>query len=95
MLTCALSLCNVTSQRHAEDRIITEQESDMVAKMIEEKADLLATEMEMEYSLESARREGQNPASTLISHWRFNEEGTHYKLAQYLREMGLTHVSNM
>ena len=56
----------------------------------------MAREMEMEYSLEAAKRDPKqhtSPEYTLISDWVIYEKGTRYKLAEHLRGAGLTNVS--
>lgn len=58
----------------------------------------MAREMDMEYSLEAAKRGPKQHVSTeytLISDWVIYEKGTRYKLAEHLRGAGLTEVSTM
>ena len=50
----------------------------------------LAWEMEVEYDPKEA-----HPEYAMISDWEFYEKGTSHKLAQHLREAGLTRVSTM
>ena len=50
----------------------------------------LAREMEVEYSLDET-----NPEYAMISDWITHEKGTRYKLAEHLREAGLTRISTM
>ena len=73
-------------------------ERENVAKEIEGYASHLARVMEMEYSLEDTKRDPNqhsNPAFTLISDYVMREEGTRFKLAEYLRETGFTRASIM
>ena len=48
----------------------------------------LAREMEVEYDPEEA-----NPEYAMISDWVMYEKGTRYKLAEHLREAGLSRLS--
>lgn len=54
--------------------------------------------MEMEYSLEAAKRDPiqrSSPEYALISDWVIYERGTRYKLADHLRGAGLMNASKM
>lgn len=73
-------------------------EIENIARKIEGRASLLASEMEMEYSFESAERGPSrciSPEYALISDWVIYDKGTRYKLAEHLREAGFTEVSTM
>ena len=67
-----------------------------VAETIEGNGDNLAIVMEMEYSLDAARRDPNkcdSPEYTLISDYFLYEEKNRYKLAEYLKEAGYTDAS--
>ena len=75
-------------QGHVEDGKPTKTEIENIAKRIEGNASHLAREMEMEYNHSS-------PEYTLISDWVVYGNGTRYKLAEHLRNAGLTEASTM
>ena len=82
----------LTLQPDIEDGKPTKSEIDNVAKELKIRGGTgdLAREMEVEYDLKEP-----NPEYAMISDWVMYEEGKRYKLAEHLREAGLTRVSTM
>ena len=60
-----------------------------IAKAIEGNLSLLARLMEIDHDPETAR----GSEYTFLLEWVIDEDGTRYKLAEYLSEAGLTDVS--
>ena len=70
------------------DGALTEYEIENVSREVKDHVELLAEEMEMEYSLEeakSSRRPTQDLAYSLIADFAESKDGTRSKLVQFLR----------
>ena len=70
------------------DDVLTESEIENVSREVKDHVELLAIEMEMEYSLEeakSSRRPTQDFAYSLIADFAESKDGTRNKLVQFLR----------
>ena len=70
------------------DGALTEYEIENVSREVKDHVELLAEEMEMEYSLEeakSSRRPTQDFAYSLIADFAESKDGTRNKLVQFLR----------
>ena len=70
------------------DGALTEPEVENVSLEVKDHVELLAEEMEMEYSLEEAkrsRRPTQDLAYSLIADFAESKDGTRNKLVQFLR----------
>ena len=82
----------LTVQPNAEGDKLTETEMVNVAEELRKKGNTsdLAWEMEVEYDPKEA-----HPEYAMISDWELYEKGTSHKLAEHLREAGLTRVSTM
>ena len=82
----------LTLQPNAEGDKLTETEMVNVAEELRKKGNTsdLAWEMEVEYDPKEAY-----PEYAMISDWELYEKGTSHKLAEHLREAGLTRVSTM
>ena len=75
-------------QLYIEDGSLTENEIRNVAGEIENDVHIFAREVEMEYSLEDARKDrnrSRSLAYAVISDFAEREHGTRYKLAEFLR----------
>ena len=81
-----------TLQPGVEDGEPTKSEMENVVKEVKIRGGRgdLAREMEMEYDPKE-----KSPEYVMISNWVMYEKGTRYKLAEHLREAGLTPVSTM
>ena len=80
----------LTLQPDVEDGKPTKSEMENVAKEVRKRGGIsdLAREMEVEYDPKET-----NPEYEMISYWVMYEKGTRYKLAEHLREAGLTPIS--
>ena len=75
-------------QLHVEDGPLTEDEIMNVASQIEKDVQVFARESEMEYSLDDAKKDRNSSRSlayAVISDFARREQGTRYKLAEFLR----------
>lgn len=79
-----------------KDDALTEIEIENVSKEIsDDRVEDLVREMEMEYSLEEAKKDrpSQGLAYAVISDFVENEDGTRYKLAQFLKSANFVNTS--
>ena len=75
-------------QLSVPDGALTESEIENVSREVKDHVELLAEEMEMEYSLEEAKKcksPKQDFAYSLIADFAESKDGTRNKLVQFLR----------
>ena len=78
-------------QPYVEDGRPDKIEIKNIAKAIEGNLSLLARIMEIDHDPETAMARGSE--DTFLLEWVIDEDGTRYKLAEFLSEAGLTDVS--
>ena len=84
----ALHYCVYLFQLPVPDGALTESEIENVSREVRDHVELLAKEMEMEYSLEEAKKcksPSQDFAYSLIADFAESKDGTRNKLVQFLR----------
>ena len=88
--------CVCLFQLPVPDGVLTESEIENVSQEIKDHVELLAKEMEMEYSLEEAKKcksPSQDFAYSLIADFAESKDGTRNKLVQILRSANFSETA--